>query len=352
MTDGMNPADWDALARYVVGESPPEEVERLESRFAAHPADKALLDALSAVSQRVRASVPTDVDVESALRRVKARGSETSTRALEFRRPIVDARRELSWRVPLPAVAAVALLAIGVAGYLTMRTGKLELESSLSARMIATGVGAFDSLRLPDGTRIVLGPLSSVRIAHGYGVTSREVDVRGDAYFEVVHDSSKPFIAHALHATVQDIGTTFTVHTDASAGVAVSVSEGSVSLQGTSPNSSGDRGAPGNTIVLKPGERGVVLPDGQTMKEHATPDDMAWLRRQLIFREAPLPEVVASLHRWYGIELRVPDSSLAARHLTATFAGEPPERVLEVIRLVLGADIERRGDTAIVTTKR
>jgi transmembrane sensor len=352
MTDGMNPADWDALARYVVGESPPEEAERLELRFAAHPADKALLDALSAVTQRMTASVPTDIDIESALRQAKARRSETSTQLLEFRQPTVNARRHVRWRVSLPAIAAAALLAIGVAGYLTMRTRKFELWPSLSDRMIATGVGVLDSLRLPDGTRIVLGPLSSVRIAQGYGVTGREVDVRGYAYFEVVHDLSKPFIVRALHATVQDIGTTFAVRTDMSTGVAVSVSAGSVSLQGTSPNPTGGRGAPGSAIVLNPGERGIVLPDGQAMKQHATPDDMAWLRRQLIFREAPLSEVVASLHRWYGIELRVPDASLAARHLTATFAGEPPERVLEVIRLVLGADIERRGDTAIVTAKR
>lgn len=347
----MNPPDWEALARYVVGESPPDEVQQLETRLAAHPADKALLDALAQVSQRMAADVPTDLDVESALRRVKARSNETTGRPLEFRRPLVDARREVRWRVPLPAIAAAALVAIGLAGYFSMRTRKIELPPPLSARMIATGVGALDSLRLPDGTRIVLGPLSSVRIAKGYGTTSREVEVSGDAYFEVIHDSSRPFIAHALHATVQDIGTKFAVRTDAAEGVAVSVSEGSVSLQGRNQNP-GMVGAISGAIVLKPGERGVVLPNGQTVKERAAPEDMAWLRRQLVFREAPLPEVVTSLHRWYGIELRVPDTSLATRHLTATFSGEPPERVLEVLRLALGADIERRGDTAIVKAKR
>jgi transmembrane sensor len=76
------------------------------------------------------------------------------------------------------------------------------------------------------------------------------------------------------------------------------------------------------------------------------------MRGQLVFREAPLAEVVASLRRWYGIELRVADTSLGSRHLTATFSSEPPDRVLEVIRLVLGADIERRGDTAIVRPTR
>jgi transmembrane sensor len=349
MTDGMNQPDWEALARYVVGESPPEEVEQLETRLAAHPADKALLDALAQASQRMAADIPTNLDVESALRRVKARSNETTGRPLEFRRPLVDARREVRWRVPLPAIAAAAVVAIGLAGYFSMRPRRIEPLPPLSARMIATGVGSLDSLRLPDGTRIVLGPLSTIRIAQGYGTTSREVTVSGDAYFEVVHDSSRPFVVHASHANVQDLGTKFTVRTDAAQGIAVSVSEGSVSLQGTNPN----RGvAGGGAVVLKPGERGIVLSDGQTVKEHSEPDDMAWLQRQLVFREAPLPDVVTSLHRWYGIELRVPDTSLAARHLTATFSGEPPERVLEVIRLVLGADIERRGDTAIVRAKR
>jgi len=352
MTDGLNQADWEALARYVAGESPAEEIQLLETRFAAHPADKALLDALAAASQRMASDIPADLDVETALRRVKARRDETTVRQLEFRRPLVDARREVRWRVPFPAIAAAALLAIGAAGYMTMRTRMVEPTPALSARMIATGVGALDSLRLPDGTRIVLGPLSTLRIAGGYGTTSREVEVSGDAYFEVVHDSSKPFVAHALHATVEDLGTKFAVRTDAAEGVAVSVSEGSVSLQGTNPNRGLAGGAAGGAIVLKQGERGIVLPDGQTMKDRARPGDLAWLRRQLVFREAQLPEVAASLHRWYGIELRVPDTSLATRHLTATFSGEPPERVLEVLRLVLGADIERRGDTAIVRAKR
>src|SRR5258707_6816008 len=124
MTDRMNDSDWEAIARYVAGESPPDEVERLEARFTAQPADKNLLDALAAVTQKMASTVPDDLDVEAALRRVKARRNESATRPLEFRRPIVDARRPERWHVPVPALAAAALLAIGVTGYLTMRTPK------------------------------------------------------------------------------------------------------------------------------------------------------------------------------------------------------------------------------------
>ena len=69
-------------------------------------------------------------------------------------------------------------------------------------------------------------------------------------------------------------------------------------------------------------------------------------------KAAPVSEVVNSMRKWYGIELKVSDPSLASRHLTATFAGESPERVLDVIRLALGAEIERRGDTAIVRSAK
>jgi transmembrane sensor len=332
------PVDWEALARYIAGESSPDEVKRLEAQLSAHPSDKALIDALAAVTQRM-APAPADLDVEAALRQVKARRNEPIVRPLRIEKSSTEVRQP-RWRVPFPAIAAAALLAIGVAGYLTLHSRESAPVAVAAARMVATGVGALDSLRLPDGSRAVLGPLSSITIASGYGATRRDVDVRGDVYLDVVHDPSKPFTAHAPGATIQDIGTRFTVRTDAPDGVAVSVSQGSVSLQGANRPTGG--------VVLHPGEKGVVLPSGNTEKRRGVPEDMAWLRGQLVFREAPISEVIASLHRWYGINLRVADPALASRHLTATFSGEPADRVLDVIRLALGAQIERRGDTAIV----
>jgi transmembrane sensor len=332
------PADWEALARYLAGESPRDEAMRLEARLNAQPADKALIESLAAVIRRMAAGAPADLDVEAALLRVKARRSAADVRSLNLERPALHPR--FNWRLPLSAIAAAAVFVIGVAGFLTLRDRPVQQIAPSPARMIATGVGVIDSLQLPDGTRVILGPRSSLTIAANYGVQRREVEVRGDAYFDVVHNPSKPFITRALDAIIQDIGTRFAVRTDAAEGVTVSVSQGSVSLQGVNTS--------GHGIVLRPGDHGSVLPNGQVASRRGTEEDMAWMRGRLVFREAPFTEVIASLKRWYGIELRVTDESLASRHLTATFSGESPERVLEVIRLVLGADIERRGDTVIV----
>jgi transmembrane sensor len=332
------PADWEALARYLAGESSRDEVAQLEARLSAQPADKALLDSLAQVTQRMATRTPSDLDVEAALSRVKARRDAVDARPLKLDQFV--ARPRFAWRVPLSAIAAAAVFAIGVAGFLSLRDRPTQPLAPSAARMVATGIGAIDSLRLADGTRVILGPRSSISIAANYGVQRRDVEVHGDAYFDVVHDASKPFTILASGAIIQDLGTRFTIRTDAADGVAVSVAQGSVSLQGVNTK--------GHGIVLRPGDRGSVLPNGQTVSRRGTAEDMAWMRGRLVFREAPLTEVIASLKRWYGIELKVTDESLASRHLTATFSGEPPERVLEVIRLVLGADIERRGDTVIV----
>src|SRR5215212_8352849 len=280
---------------------------------------------------RVRLSAPSDIETEAALRKVKARP--------DFR------QRRTRWLVPMPALAAAALLAVGVASWMAYRNRTPQSAVASVQGMFGTGVGARDSMTLSDGTRVIIGPLSSVTIPGDYGKTSRSVEIRGDAWFDVVHDAHKPFTVRAASATIVDVGTKFTVRSDDPAGVSVSVSEGSVSLrQMNTPLQQG--------VVLKAGDNGILQRGGQVIARRgkASDADVAWLKGRLVFREAPIAEIVSSMRKWYGIELKVPDRTLASRHITASFSGESPERVLEVIRLALGAEIERRGDTAIVSS--
>lgn len=341
--------DWEALARHLTGESLPDESERMEAALAAHPEERAALAKLGAAMNDLRSDTLAGLDVDAALARVKARPefSDSGIVPIDLGRHAPGVSRP-RWLIPMPALAAAALLAVGVASWMSYRNRPRQAAVAASSdRMIATGVGIRDSLTLSDGTRVVLGPLSSVKIAAAYGSASREVEVRGDAWFDVVHDGSKPFTVHAASATIVDVGTKFTVRSDDPEGVSVSVSEGSVSLRQV--NSPVEKG-----VILKAGDNGLLKPGGDVVARRgsASEDDVAWMRGRLVFREAPLGEVANSMRKWYGIELKVPDHSLANRHLTATFAGESPERVLDVIRLALGAEIERHGDTAIVRSAK
>jgi transmembrane sensor len=327
--------DWEALARELTGETMPGDEDRIR------PGDRELLERMSPAIATLSTGAPSDIEIESALRKVKARPDFRAAASA----PVIKRPR---WLIPMPALAAAALLAVGVASWMAYENRpKEQAVAGLEARMLGTGVGLRDSMTLSDGTRVIIGPLSSVKVAAGYGATSREVEIRGDAWFDVVHDESRPFTVHAGSATIVDIGTKFAVQSDNPDGVSVSVSEGSVSLRQVNT-------PPQQGVILKAGDNGLLQNGGQVIARRGsvTDDDMAWLRGKLVFRDAPISEVVNSVRKWYGIEVKVADRSLENRHLTATFAGETPERVLEVIRLALGADIERRGDTAIVRSAK
>lgn len=325
--------DWEALARELGGESAPDDALRISAD------DREMLRQIEGLTALLTKEIPNDLDVEAALARVKSRPEFTQPNVVSLN---VASRRR--WGIPMPALAAAAFFAVGVASWMAYANRPRETAAVASTpRMLGTGVGVRDSMTLIDGTRVVLGPLSSVKVGSGYGSTSREVEVRGDAWFDVAHDASRPFTVRAGVATIVDVGTTFAVRSDDPAGVTVSVSEGAVSLrQVNSPVSQG--------VILKAGDNGLLQADGSVIARRgsATEDDVAWMKGRLVFRDASISQVAASMRKWYGIELRVADRTLNDRHLTATFAGESPERVLETIRLALGADIERHGDTAIV----
>lgn len=330
-------ADWEALARYLAGESPAHEADAVRGWLAERSDRQAVLDALDRAMDRGAAPLPADLDVEAALARVHAGMDAPETPVLPFRRPArAEAAAPRRWHVPGLRAAAAVLVLLGA--YFAWQVVRGGGTAPLAA--FTTGVGQRDSVRLPDGTRVLLGPGSRLTLAEGYGERAREVALRGEARFDVPHDAARPFTVRAGAARVRDIGTVFTVHADSGAGVRVVVTSGSVGLRAADAEAE---------LVLRQGERGV-LPEGRTVPERtaSTAEDLAWTQGRLVFRDASMDQVAAEVRRWYGVELRAGDAAVGGRRLTASFDGEPREQVLRVIALAVGAELTLRGDTAVL----
>jgi transmembrane sensor len=335
------PVDWEALARYVTGECPADEWTDVRAWLDAHAGDAMLVAALDRTLGGAAAG--RAVDVERALRVVARRRRLIAARDA---RPAVARAPRRPWRAAAPLAAAAALTVL-VAGSLLRPAARGAGEDAATlaaggapASTYATAVGRRDSVRLPDGTRVVLGPDSRLVVAAAYGAARREVELRGLAYFDVRHDAARPFTVRAGGAVVRDVGTAFTVRADDDhgAGARVAVTEGTVELR-----------AGGAELLLHRGDVGAVDAEGRLAAQPgALPDDeLAWTAGRLVFRDAPIDAVRAELRHWYGVDLRVDDPVLAERRLTATFEGEPAERVLEVIGLALGARLVRLDDDAV-----
>lgn len=330
---------WEALARYVSGESPPEEAERIRRWLAEQPARADLMTALADAIGRLPAAASADVDVEAALRRVKARFDETQVYRLPPRLP-AEEQSSHRWRRTLVRVAAAVIVVLGAS--LIWRASQDREVPLVATAAYATSVGQTDSLRLPDGTRVVLGPLSRLTLSGDFGNSTRAVELNGEAWFDVEPDARTPFTVRAGAATIRDLGTGFAVRSNGGL-VRVAVTVGSVVLHATGrPESTG--------VVLEAGDRGVLAASGGVSRERGAADDndIAFTQGRLVFENATLEEVATELRRWFGIELRASDPVLANRHLTAAFEGDSLAQVLNVIGLAFGASIERKGDTAFV----
>ena len=338
-------ADWEAIARFYAGESSPQESAAVQAWLAANPAESGALNALSDASAKLISATPAGLDVEAALRKVSSRRDESDVVPIDRGRtarrtvqPPVPPRR---WQRIATLAAASIVLAVG-ARMIWHSTDDPGYTPPSSAQTFATAVGQRDTVRLPDGSRVVLGPESEMIVAAGYGRGSREVELEGEAYFDVQHDEARPFLVRAGGADIRDLGTTFTVRATNGQGVRVAVTSGIVSL---APAHS----APNAAVELRPGDAGTLGTDGRTRDERggAVETDTAWTRGRLVFREASVATVRAELARWYGIDLQM-DSSFASRHLSMTFDGDSADRVLEVIALSLGAEVSRQGNTAVI----
>src|SRR3954468_13479264 len=340
MTAPATPPDWDAIARFLAGESDAGEAASVRAWLEANPQDRALVERLDVATNFDAAG---DVDVEAALVRVHQKIAAPQRPSLKLERggaPATHNRR----RGTIAVVAAIAAAAAAV--FVLTRGHDVTQEPARATKHFAAGVGKTDSVLLADGSRVILGPQSTLEVPGTFGAGDRTVTLTGDAYFDVRHDASKPFRVHAGSAVIEDVGTTFTIESDAAAMATVSVVSGTVRL------SRANATAPG--VVLAAGDRGALgeAGDAQVERNVVRPEDTEWISGRLSFRDAPLARVAAEMERWDGVKVRIADSAMVGRRITTSFEGESVDKALEILELTTGARITRGGDSVIISSPR
>lgn len=336
MTDHI---DWDRLARYVAGESVASERAEIERWAASTPANRQALD---------EARRHWEVSRDRARWNVDAAWSRLSPRLAEAKpepgvvplRRLGDRRsRVMMTRVLSLAAAAVLLIAIGL-----RFAGDTGLPGTTAAPSVAehrTTVGEQRTIELPDGSEVILGAASALRIAEGFGTSGREVFLEGQAFLRVRHDAARPFVVHAGGTRAVDLGTAFEVRAYPNEGVRVAVTEGMVEVEQMS-------GAADNA-VLHPGDVAEMPASGAAVvrRQQDVQRLLAWTRGQLVFDDVPLGDVAATLERWFDVEVRIEDAALRDLHYSAELRiGESLDAILELMELSLsskGVRSERSG---------
>jgi ferric-dicitrate binding protein FerR (iron transport regulator) len=172
------------------------------------------------------------------------------------------------------------------------RKGK---SASIVYNKITTPKGGQWPLVLPDGSKVLLDAASSITYPVAFTGGERKVEITGQVYFEVVHNSAKPFRVSASGQTVEDLGTEFNINAyhDESV-IRTTLAQGKISIE---------KG--GKKAFLKPGQQGSVKPDGNTIAvaDADMDETLAWKNGYFNFNDEKIENVMRQIARWYNVDV-------------------------------------------------
>lgn len=200
-----------------------------------------------------------------------------------------------------------------------------------------TAVGERKILKLSDGSLIELNTGSVLRLADDRQRGEAILD-KGEAYFDIKHNSAQPFVVIAHGRRLVDIGTKFLVRDEASS-LRVSMIEGRAAL-------SASESGTGASTELEAGD--VAIATRATTKivrtSRQTIADMAgWRRGQLVFRHVTLAAAVAEFNRYNDTKLSVEDANAGSKKIYGTFRTTDVKLFATVAQDVLHLKINRKG---------
>lgn len=202
---------------------------------------------------------------------------------------------------------------------------------------IETPVGGKYQLNLADGTKVWLNSSSSLRFPIFFSEDNREVELKGEAYFEVSKDFKRKFSVRSGIQTVEVLGTQFNINAYSDEkSIKTTLFEGEIRVIDLKTNDS---------KLLKPGEQSNVDQSIQ-IKRIDTQAEIAWKEGYFYFKKADIETVMRQLGRWYGVTARY-EANLPEHHFSGAISNNLT--LLEVLEILEKSNIHFSLDGKEVT---
>lgn len=326
-----SPISDELLARYLASSATRKEIERVEAWLAASPdhlgelrAYRKLWESSQAVGQQ-RTALHTDAawnKVKAQMNTPKAVG-DMAPQTPNIDAPIASVTPK-RWGYPYWAAAVVtlALLAWGWIHFSSLQ------EPTLVS--VSTQNNTYDKI-LPDGTKVSLNYNSTLTYTEGLAGATREVQLNGEAFFDVAPDANHPFVIDANGTEIRVLGTSFNVKASQEV-VEVEVKTGQVEV------SKAER-----KVHLLPGE-GVVVRDTAFKSIQVSQNIASYSTKVFDFTATSLQEVVQTLNQGFHSDVRLSGTQLADCRLTAHYERESFDATLLLIAETMNLTIRQEGN--------
>ncbi len=228
---------------------------------------------------------------------------------------------------PVAAAALAIAFILGVLFYSSKKTAYVAENNT----EVVTQCGEKTSLTLSDGTSIILNSGSKLIYPKIFKGKTRNVNLYGEAFFEVSPDKEKPFIVNTYDISVRVLGTAFNLQAFPEAGeISTTLVHGKVLLE----KNSGDKVIP--LAEMAPHEHAVYQTRNQKIsihKENNIDQYIAWKDGKLVFLNTSGEEVAKKLERWYNVSVQIQSEELKKAHFTGTFTNETIDQVLKLLKI-------------------
>lgn len=233
-------------------------------------------------------------------------------------------KKQKMFRLWLHAAAAAVLIMI--AGALLWAPKQKKLDQVVFTDTY-TAKGERKIITLSDGSKIMLGNASHIKFPRVFADSLREVFLEGEAFFDVVHHKTKPFLVRAGKLNVQVLGTSFNIkHYNTDKTTDVVVATGKVGVY-----AKGDK----RTWMLLPGNLlAYNKSTGKIIESNVNPAVYTgWQKGELIFDNEPLAQICKRLERWYGVNISIKDQSLNNKKIRLRQKNESLQTVLKMLAM-------------------
>ncbi len=255
-------------------------------------------------------------------------------------------------------VAAACLIAVVFTTlyHFSVRNTTTQPTASAGAanNIITTNKGSKSHLTLPDGTKVWLNADSRLEYAGDFTGKLREVQLIGEAFFEVTKDTSRPFLIHTPAINIRVLGTAFNVRAyPGERNTETTLVHGLVEV--TLQNQ------PEKKMTLWPNEKLMVANNADSIlkavpvvndnksrtesssifnltkikyiNQDSLSAETSWIENVLTFQSEPFEKVVSKIEKWYDVAIVVQNQKLYEKHFTADFRDNTLHEVLQSLML-------------------
>ncbi|MBX2921022.1 MAG: FecR family protein [Chitinophagaceae bacterium] len=260
-----------------------------------------------------------------------------------------DNKEKKRWFKKWTMVGGIAaMIAVAIVWWLTPGAEKPNNQAVSSVNEVVTNGGSKSTVHLPDGSSVIINTGSKLTYNKDFGVETREIFLKGEAFFEIAKNEQVPLVVHAGNVDIKVKGTIFNVKAYAEdSTVEASLIEGAIEVFSQKD--------PERKILMRPNEK-IIIGKSATIssQEKDTPSyreeemislgkikpnpvdssiaEIAWIENKLAFYKEPFSSLAKKMERWYNVSIDFRDSKMEGVTFTGSFEKEDIVEALNALR--------------------